>query len=56
MFVNASNYVPEDVFKVRLLLVESLVIVIFYVIFFMCYVVIINYCGKKLFQLRENMG
>ena len=33
MFVNASNYVPEDVFKVRPLLVESLVIVIFYVIF-----------------------
>ena len=34
MFVNASNYVPQDVFKVRPLLVESLVIVIFYVIFY----------------------
>ena len=36
------------------LLVESLVIVIFYVIFLMCYAVIINYFG--VFQLRENRG
>ena len=40
---------------VRPLLVESSVIVIFYVIFLMCYAVIINYFGKKIFfQLREN--
>ena len=33
MLVNASSYVHQDVCKVRPLLVESLVIVIFYVIF-----------------------
>ena len=40
----------------RLLLVESLVIVILNVIFLIRYAVIINYFGKNFFQLRENMG
>ena len=41
----------------RPLLVESSVIVIFYVIFLMRYAVIINYFGKIFFfQLRENRG
>ena len=40
----------------RLLLVESLVIVILNVIFLIRYAVIINYFGKIFFQLRENMG
>ena len=40
----------------RLLLVESLVIVILNVIFLIRYAVIINYFGKNFFQLRENIG
>ena len=43
--------------ETRLLLIESLVIVIFHVIFLMCYAVIINYFGKKIFfHCRENRG
>ena len=41
-------------FSIRPLLVESSVIVIFYVIFLMRYAVIINYIGEFFFQLREN--
>ena len=40
--------------NLRPLLVESSVIVIFYVIFLMRYAVIINYIGEFFFQLREN--
>ena len=35
--------------KIRLLLVESSIIAIFYMIFLMHYAVIINYFGKKFF-------
>ena len=43
---------------VRPLLVESLVIFIFYMIFMICYAVIINYYfGKNFFShLRQNKG
>ena len=43
--------------SIRLLLVESSVIVIFYVIFLMCYGVNINhYFGKKKFPIKKNQG
>ena len=38
----------------RPLLVENLVIVIFYVIFFMCYAVIVNYFGKIFFPIKRK--
>ena len=42
---------------VRLLLIEGSLIVIFYLVFLMRYVVIINYFGKKsFFQLRDHRG
>ena len=43
-------------FSIRPLLVESSVIVIFYVIFLMRYAVIINYFGNFFSQLRESRG
>ena len=42
--IRQNKVIDEELqIKVRLLLVESLVIAIFYMIFLMCYAVIINY-------------
>ena len=49
LWIAISNHV-----KIRLLLVESLIIVIFYVIFLMCYAVINYYFGKKFFSIKRK--
>ena len=42
--------------SVRLLLIEGSIIVIFYLVFLMRYVVIINYFGKNFFLIKRSRG
>ena len=51
-----NSHLMSSIVLVRPLLVESLVIIIFYMIFLMCYAVIINYFGKKTFPIKRKQG